>query len=214
MAGRIRLTTDPVPTIWLVSPRGKPFKHPVGQCFNSKLIKLDGGRPVLRAGAIDLGYRYLNDLLASDEVAGWQEFSKAEAKAKGRLRLPPQLLPRALRNRDTSRPGPRVFVPSAELSAAMKRADHAPATAPAVTSGVDLRDIEIEQLRAQLDEQRAALALALEEKTLLEQIAAEQETSAEIESRTIAPKVAEPKAAEPKAESKPAKKAEQKGDAI
>lgn len=204
MAGKVRLTTDDVPVIWLVTPAGKPFKHPVGLCFNSKVIRYDGGVPQLRPGAVARGYRYLRDVLAPEEVALWQEYAAAEKQAKGKLRLPPELKPRALRTAEPgSRPQARVFVPSANMAATTKRvtveAPNAP-DAPA-PSGPDPRDEQIAALIAASKQMQAELALMREEKQLLEQLAAEQATSAEIESATIDPKAAE---------SKPAKKAEPK----
>lgn len=212
MAGKVRLTTDDVPTIWLVTPAGKPFKHPVGLCFNSKVIRYDGGTPQLRPGAVARGYRYMRDVLEPDEVALWQEYAAAEKAAKGRLRMPPELKPRALR---TATPGARkqarVFVPSANMAASTKRVSTEMPNTPGAPQPAarDNRDAEIAELIAASREMAAELALLREEKALLEELVAEQAASAEIESATIKP---EPKAAKaegktPKAEGKAAKAA-------
>lgn len=211
MAGKVRLTTDEVPVIWLVSPRGKPFKHPVGLCFNSKVIRYDNGVPTLRPGAIERGFRYLRDVLEPDEIALWLEYAKAEAKAKGKLRLPQHLRPRALQTRDTAHPRARDFVPSAELAMTKKRVSiETPAEASAGDQ-VAIRDAQIEELLAASKAMAAELAMLREDKALSEQLAAELATSAEIEAQTIAPKAEDPKPSDAKPEKKP--KAE-KGDAI
>lgn len=206
MAGKVRLTTDDVPVIWLVTPAGKPFKHPVGLCFNSKVIRYDGGTPQLRPGAVARGYRYLREVLEPDEVALWQEYAAAEKKAKGKLRLPPELRPRALRQGSNgARPAPRVFVPAALMAASTKRVSVEMPNTPeaAAASAPDPRDEQIAELIAASKQMQAELALAREEKALLEQLAAEQAHSAEIESRTREAKI------KPKPEPKP-----EKGDAI
>ncbi|MBK6920558.1 MAG: hypothetical protein IPH07_24370 [Deltaproteobacteria bacterium] len=187
MAGKVRLTTDDVPVIWLVTPAGKPFKHPVGLCFNSKVIRYDGGTPQLRPGAVARGYRYLRDVLAPDEVALWQEYAAAEKAAKGKLRLPPELRPRALR---VAQPGTRqkarIFVPAALMAATTKRVSvEVPNTPDAPEAeGPDPRDGQIAELVEASKAMAAELALLREEKQLLEQLAAEQSASAEIESAT------------------------------
>jgi hypothetical protein len=200
---RVRDAKEDAPSIWLVSPRGKPFKHPLGLTFNSKLIKMDGGRPTLRPYALERGYQFLHDVLEPDEVGGWREYARQEMAAKGRLRIPTELLPRALQNRDTSRAKPRVFVPSAEMAAKKVRVSvERPAKKGGEPEPADSRDTELELLRAQL-------AAALEEKAIAEHIADELMSASEAD-KAIDDKKAEPA----KAESKPAKKAEQKTDAI
>lgn len=98
--------------VWLITPTGRPVKHPYGLGFTSQVIKTDEGQPVLRPSAREKGWRFLQDACTPAEWAAWLEFSRQEHKSKGRLRIADKFKPKCLLNRTSTREqNAREYVP-------------------------------------------------------------------------------------------------------
>lgn len=127
---RVRNAREDAPYVWLLTPTGRPVKHPVDKMLSSKVVKIDQGRPTIRPLAAEKGWRLLKDACTPDEWTAWLAFSEEERKAGGRLRIAKEYRPACMQVRSPARPIAREYVPPGTVPMAGKPKASKGATAP------------------------------------------------------------------------------------
>lgn len=124
---RVRDAKSDAPMVWLVTPTGRPVKHPYGPGFTSQVIRTDEGRPVLRPSARDKGWRFMQDACSPAEWTAWCKFAEQESRSKGRLRIADKYKPKCLLERKSTRQrNAREYVPEEEDKPKSSKAGAAP----------------------------------------------------------------------------------------